>query len=241
VDTEISTKFEDWIERDLLEVERNDIDQVTLEDYSIDERTGRIDMRDRILLTKKDGSWEMDRAAADAVDQAKVSALLAALDELSIVGVRPKPEGLSQSLKQLDEGLRITQADLMSLQKRGFYLAHDGRLLSNEGELRVRTAAGITYTLRFGEILRGQGEEISVGGAEESTTGPGENRYLFITADFQAKPAAAGEEGADEAKKKNETAAARLNTRFADWYYVISASSFDKVHVRRKDLLRKKA
>jgi len=32
-----------------------------------------------------------------------------------------------------------------------------------------------------------------------------------------------------------------LNARFADWYYVISAASFDKVHLRRKDLVRKKS
>ena len=31
-----------------------------------------------------------------------------------------------------------------------------------------------------------------------------------------------------------------LNGRFAKWYYVISAESFDSIHLKRKDLLRDK-
>jgi hypothetical protein len=31
-----------------------------------------------------------------------------------------------------------------------------------------------------------------------------------------------------------------LNGRFAKWYYVISAESFDSIHLKRKDLVRDK-
>ena len=43
----------------------------------------------------------------------------------------------------------------------------------------------------------------------------------------------------DEVKKGQETAE-ELSQRFAPWYYVISADSFDKMHVDRGDLLKAK-
>ena len=68
----------------------------------------------------------------------------------------------------------------LSLQSRGFYLTRTGDLLSNEGELQVRTDKGIFYTLRFGEILYGSGEAISAGAEAtgDAETGPGEN-YVY--------------------------------------------------------------
>lgn len=243
MDIDISTKFEDWIERDLLLVDKDKIDQVTLEDYSIDERTYMVNMRDRVVLTKREGEWEIDRGGGEELDEGKINALLASVDELNIVGVRPKPAGLSRSLRRMEGGLAITQSDLLSFQSRGYYFARDGRLLSNEGELRVRTTEGITYTLRFGEVVYGTGEAISAGtaGSDDRSSGPGESRYLFITADFDPRGLAASE-GEDPQKRleRGEKLAAQLNARFADWYYVISAASFDKVHLRRKDLVRKK-
>jgi len=240
MDIDVSTNFEDWIEKDLLLVDRDRIDQVVLEDYSIDERTYMVNTRDRVVLTKREGKWEMDRG--QEVDQGKVNELLSAVDGLTIVGVRPKPAGLSRSLRRAEGGLMITQSDLLSLQSRGYYFARDGRLLSNEGELRARTSEGITYTLRFGEIVFGRGEAASAGTAasDDKSSGPGENRYLFITADFDPRGLSASE-GAEPPKglESGEKQASRLNARFADWYYVISAASFDKVHLRRKDLVKK--
>ncbi|MFQ5929966.1 MAG: DUF4340 domain-containing protein, partial [Acidobacteriota bacterium] len=46
MDMDISTKFEDWIERDLLEVNQSDIEQVILKDYSINEVTRTVNQRD---------------------------------------------------------------------------------------------------------------------------------------------------------------------------------------------------
>ena len=39
---------------------------------------------------------------------------------------------------------------------------------------------------------------------------------------------------------KGEKISKDLNNRFADWYYVISAASFDKLNLSRADLVRKK-
>ncbi len=266
VDVDVSTKFEDWIESDLLEVERSKIDHVVLSNYSINERSLMVEEGDTLTLDKEDDTWAAIRMAADQeVDSTKMNDLLREVDDLEIVGVRPKPEGIDDRLS----GLTVSTQDVLSLQGRGFYLTRTGDLLSNEGELQVRTSEGVYYTLRFGEILYGSGVAVSAGA--ESTgdegDGPGENRYLFITADFDsavlpepARPANRdfeGKEGDDltdddkankdladayksweeEVKQGQETAEA-LAQRFAPWYYVISADSFDKMHLDRKDLVK---
>ena len=268
IDIEISTKFEDWIESDLLEVQQSRIEHVVLKDYSINERTLMVDERDTATLDKNDGTWTADGMRANQeVDSTKMNDLLREVDNLAIVGVRPKPEGIDERLS----GLTISRADVLSLQSRGFYLTRTGDLLSNEGELQVRTDEGVFYTLRFGEILYGSGEAISAGaettGDEEA--GPGENRYLFITAqfdgsalpepprpanrDFEDKEQSEWSDDDKENKKladdhkswedeiaEGQETSEELSERFAPWYYVISAESFDKIHLERGDLIQEK-
>jgi hypothetical protein len=264
VDVDLSTKFQDWINTDLLEVEKDKIDKVILKDYSINERTYRIDQRDNLILTREGAKWKADNMRSNQqIDSTKMKDLLTAIDELSIVGVRPKPEGLSQNLKQSDKGMQMSQGDQLSLQSKGFYLTREGDLKSNEGELQVHTSEGVVYTLRFGEVLSGSDE----GEADEG--GASENRYLFITTsfdkslfpeppkpqntDFMGKADSlltdadreqkrifdkhdAWQRNVDQGRKKSED----LNARFADWYYVISAKSFDKLNLGRKDLVVKR-
>ncbi len=272
MNVDLSTKFQDWINTDLLEVDKNKIDRVVLMDYSINERTYRIDQRDNLILTKDGASWKADKMrATQEVDTTKMKDLLTAIDDLSIVGVRPKPDGLSQNLKQSATGMQISKSDQISLQSKGFYLTRDGDLKSNEGELQVHTADGVVYTLRFGEVLVGSGLAISAGSDETDAaeSGASENRYLFITTrfdqslfpeppkpqntDFMGKPDSlltdadrnqkkifdkhdAWQRNVDRGHKLSED----LNSRFADWYYVISAQSFDKLNLGRNDLVVKK-
>lgn len=281
-DVDVSSRFGDWIEKDLLEVDQSRIRQVILKDYSIDERTRILDQRDTIVLTRGDPDWTVNRMrTGQKVDGVKMEDLLKALDELTIVGVRPKPAGLSRSLDDNDEGISVTRTDLASLQQKGYYFTGDGQLVSNEGETQVRTEDGVVYTLRFGEIVYGAGDEVTAGlggtggpggaggadGARSgSPAGPGENRYLFITTGFDAslfpeprRPADLGFQAradslwtdADRSNadllEKHEAwrqsietgrrTSADLNARFAQWYYVISAESFDRIHLRRADLV----
>lgn len=300
-DVDVSSRFGDWIEKDLLEVDQARIEQVILKDYSIDEGTRMLDQRDTIVLSRGDPDWTAIRMrSGQKVDAVKMEDLLKALDELTIVGVRPKPAGLSRSLEDNDEGFSITRGDLASLQQKGYYFTGDGQLVSNEGETQVRTEAGVTYTLRFGEIVYGAGDEVTAGvtgsggsgdtgsgvpGSAGATggsggtggfgpggfgpgspAGPGENRYLFITTGFDAglfpeppRPADLGFQAradslwtdADRTNadlhEKHEAwrervdtgrrTSADLNARFAQWYYVISAESFDRIRLRRADLV----
>lgn len=273
MDIDISTAFADWIEPDLLKIERSAIDRVILRDYSIDERSGRVSQRDVLILDREGDSWKANRmTATQEVDTTKMNDLLKAIDELSIVGVRPKPKGISRDLKRSADSLSLSQASLLLLQSKGYYFSRDGSLLSNEGELQARTNAGVTYTLRFGEVVYGQGDAVTAGtdASDEAAAGPGENRYLFITTsfdpilipepkrplnmEFQDK---AEEEWTDadrgnkslhdaheEWSRKVEAAraaSAEMNARFADWYYVISADSFDTMRVKRGDLVTEKS
>ena len=174
-DVDVSSRFGDWIEKDLLELDLDRIEQVTLKDYSIDESTRILDQRDTIVLTRGDPDWTANRMrSGQKVDGVKMEDLLKALDELTIVGVRPKPAGLSRSLEDNDEGISLNREGLVSLQEKGYYFTRDGQLVSNEGEAQVRSKDGVVYTLRFGEIVYGAGEAVTardgdVGGTADRT------------------------------------------------------------------------
>lgn len=268
---EISAQFADWIERDLLLMDRNRVDEAVLEDYTINERTLRVDQRGRLALSKEDGEWTAEGLGPDEeVDSFETNELLRAADELEIVGVRPKPEGIAATLT--GDAAGVSNADILSLQSRGYYLTQGGSLLSNEGEVRLETDEGIRYTLRFGEVVYGRDEDVSAGSEDEDTaasdpSGPAENRYLFVTAefrperfpepprpanrDYQDKPS---DELTDEDRENRDLARAwdrweddvekgreleeTLTRRFADWYYVISQDSFENIRKTRDDLVR---
>ncbi|MDZ7344828.1 MAG: hypothetical protein ONA90_09995, partial [candidate division KSB1 bacterium] len=160
---------------------------------------------------------------------------------------------------------------VLSLQSKGYYFSRNGQLLSNEGELQARTKDGVIYTLRFGEVVYGRGEEVTAGTdtVETKQRGPGENRYLFITTEFDPRefPEPPKPRNTDflnkadslltEADRKNKSLheahtkwqeqvekgrklSDDLNARFAKWYYVISAASFEKLRLTRKDLVKPK-
>lgn len=237
INVDISTKFKDWIEPDLTMLEKDEIDRVQLKDYSIDEQTGRLDQRDTVDLTRDGENWKMaGLPAGKDVDTYKINNLVQAVDALTIEGVRPKPDGLTASLQRATGGISITNADLASLQGHGFYFTRDGRLVSNEGELMVHTKDGVMYTLRFGEVAFGQGNTLSAGdSAEVRTPGQtGENRYLMISASLD--PSVTDAKKIEAAKRRVDD----LNGHFAHWYYVISAQSFDSIHLKRKDLIKDK-
>lgn len=268
MDIDISTKFSDWIESNLLEVTTDKIDRVMIKDYSIDERTRSVIPGDNIELLRNDeNQWTLRGRGSADLDSAAVDTLVSTLAELSIVGVRPKPEGLSASLSNPDES-DISQEGRVSLQSKGYYFTRDGQLLSNEGEMNVRTTDGVIYILRFGEVLYGSGLEVTAGLSETEEEGDGQgraNRYLFIAAGFEEgyfkkPPAPRNLEFQDKADslwtdddrenkerqdaleawernvKHGQDLAVELNQRFADWYYVISEDSFDKIHLDRDAL-----
>ena len=58
----IKSSFKDWVETDLLKLAQKDIVEVTVKDYSVDERTGTLQNRSTVIVgTKDDGeSWQVN-------------------------------------------------------------------------------------------------------------------------------------------------------------------------------------
>jgi hypothetical protein len=180
VDVEkFSIRFEDWIEKDLLQLSSSDITGVIVRDYSVDEMGGRLIQGDGLRLTFDNVAFEWDLEGLgedEELDTTKLNDMRRALDELEIVDVHRKPAGLSLELRAAD-ALQLNAEAVNSLRSRGFYI-HQGRLLSNQGETIVQTTSGVQYTLRFGEIV------ITPGGGDEAGGGDGTGRYLFVTAEL---------------------------------------------------------
>ena len=248
-EADISTAFEDWIEQNLLEVERDEVVHIVLNEYEVDEQTRRATLPREFALDKvEDNVWNGSEVPeGQEVNFVEVNRLVGAIIGMEIAGVRPKPAGVSGNLRDAAMAGRISQADVRDLINKGFYPTQEGGLLSNEGELLVRTTEGVLYTLRFGEIVYGRGEAIAIGDetSDDAESGPGENRYVFITAEFDetALPEpdesdtdahASWERRVEEGREKAE----RLAARFASWYYVVAADSYDRIHHPREHFLR---
>jgi hypothetical protein len=223
-DWNVSTAFGDWIDRDLLRVTPGEIDAINLRNYSLDRTTRRVSAGDTLLLEKSaGGAWTVnDLGANEQLNLAAVDGLLRNLASLTITGVLPKPAGISATLTQEISSAEVTKEDREDLARKGFYLLPTGELVSNRGEIIVRTAADVFYTLRFGDVAPG-------------TDGPRENRYLFIMVDHDPRPTTTAGRAAEGAEKTR-----LLRARFAPWYYVIAADSMGAIQLSRNDLVEQR-
>ncbi len=237
-DARVSSRFEDWIETDLLKLDTADIRKITINSYSINERLGRLENSERTVLTKKKDRWLLGRRRLRGK---KIDALTEALDNLRIVDVQPKPKNLTRDLKT-PEGIRLSRESVRSLRQKGFFVTSIGQLFSNEGEILVETANGIQYTLRFGEVAPGGTSASMATPAQEGGEAPKSNRmeehrYLFITVDYSTARARRYAEGKTPGKE-GPTLERELRHRFADWYYIISGADFGKLRPSRRELTR---
>lgn len=213
LDIDLSAKFSDWIEPDLLKINPTDLVSVTLDNYSIDETQGTINLGEVLKFQKEDlktsGTWSLAdlKTETEEFDTSPVTSLATNLDQLKIVGVRPKPEGLDDNMRINPVVKQILQGQMGAL---GYFFGPDRtgegeRLYSNEGELLAGTDKGVQYTLYFGEIARGTGKDIEVGlddanakatdedndekadGKDDEDTPESEDgprRYLLVKVDF---------------------------------------------------------
>ncbi len=237
-DARVSSRFEDWIETDLLKLEAGDIRKITINSYSINERLGRLENSERTILTKRKDRWLLGRRRLRGK---KIDALTDALDNLRIVDVQPKPENLTRDLKT-PEGIRLSMESVVSLRRKGFFITPLGQLLSNEGEILVETANGIQYTLRFGEVAPAGTGTLAAPSEQEGeqaseTKGTEERRYLFITVDYSAARARKYADGKTPGEE-GRTLERELRHRFADWYYIISGADFGNLRPSRRELTR---
>src|SRR5690606_18933598 len=115
------SKFEDWIEKDLLKLNPFDVKKLAISDYTaqaaVDLRQGVLRAKDNrrmdITVVDQDGKWQLESLTLyrnnrpqatsllpdEELNEAKLDELKNALDSLEIVDVRRKPQGLGADLK----------------------------------------------------------------------------------------------------------------------------------------------
>ncbi|MGE0708131.1 MAG: DUF4340 domain-containing protein [Planctomycetota bacterium] len=209
---EVSTEFTDWIHTDLLEL---DVAQIT--SLTIDRSKLRVmEMPDgrlgaRLLQGQKSQIGQKDYKWSVAGMGPDQEANMAVIDSATEV------------LKELKikDVLKRDQAHLMQV---GFYPMEDGSFYSDEGEIDVTLKNGVRYKLRFGRP------------SPSSKTGEVQ-RFMIVEVDLEPTVA----KGLDEAQRKEaKERVDRLNARFGDWYYVISATDFESLRPAHEKLTKKK-
>jgi len=203
--TKFTTKFDDWIERDLLKLSPWDIRRLTVDDstcsYDLDPASGLMVSQDRtaridLAYDDKGAAWSLEKlvefgkddkpvekelAADQELVTVKLNDLRNALGDLKIVDVARKPAGLSAELKA-DEKFTGDREAVLSLAQRGFFPFRTGEILSSSGETVVGMKDGLEYLLRFGNPTAVEGDgEPAAGEAEPPAAGAG-GRYLFVLA-----------------------------------------------------------
>lgn len=196
----LSTKFEDWIEKDLLKLRTSDIQYVQFNDYAIDIKPEQnalgiiTDRKDEIGLTYDDGAsqwrvkelreWDPKKKEyvpaevpkGQVVNDVRLNDMKSALADLKIINVQKKPKGLSRDLRADREFIEDREA-AMSLFSRGFIPVQGPDdsvdILSNQGDFVCRMNDGVEYVLRFGGIEAGHTDQ---GEAKDAKTDekPGE-------------------------------------------------------------------
>ena len=213
VSLEVSTKFADWIEPDLLKLDGTKLRTVIIEKHSI-ERTpqgARMSGKETNVLARATAAdkWALEGSneAAEEVNEDEVRKLVQALDDLKIVGVRPKNDKLKKRLQD-DQGLALDERTRNEMEEIGFFFfRHPERkvmtMVSQEGDLVAVTDQGVAYELHFGAVFSGSEDEVEAGfikqpdeaaGAEKTAEEkadddkPGskkiKSRYLFAQAQF---------------------------------------------------------
>lgn len=222
VKADLSTRFADWVETNLLKVDTGKVRKVLFDNYKMQEvrtpdgRPGLAPVGDeRVTITRKEsfgpwnvaiekrdprsGEWKPSPVpASQEANEDRLRSLVDALGDLKIVGIRPKPPGLTDPN---DPNLELTVQIALSLQNRGFYLTRKRGLFSDQGDVYVSTDEGVVYMLRYGGPVFATGDELSAGtpdtaekkdaddkakkkDAEPKSQGAQENRYLMVTVSF---------------------------------------------------------
>jgi hypothetical protein len=229
----LSTSFEDWIEKDLLKLHSYDLAQVQIKDYSAelvpvmtaegprfrptwdphaDMTLNYADAPEakwsvgklRVFDAKKGDYADTAVAPDEELNEESLNALKSALEDLKIVDVVHKPQGLSNDLKAGADFMKNDQR-LRQLASKGFTPAvtKEGgplELVSSFGEAIATMKNGTKYVLRFGNLtdVAGGQDKDEKAPAKDAKADPKDkkaekgdkneaHRYLFVMAEFDEK------------------------------------------------------
>src|SRR3954464_2332610 len=233
--SKLSTKFEDWIEKDLLKLHAWDLQQVLIKDYSAELTPVMTqdglrfqptwDPRSEMTLAYNDtdAKWNPIKLSAfepkkgaqvdftlgkdEELNEESLNAMKSALEDLKIVDVVHKPQGLSNDLKAGQDFMKNDER-LRQLASKGFTPAvtKEGgalELVSSDGEAIATMKNGTKYVLRFGNLtnVAGSGDKDEKAPAKDAKpdakgakpdskdtkddkSDKGVHRYLFVMAEF---------------------------------------------------------
>jgi hypothetical protein len=137
---------------------------------------------------------EFQLAEDEELNEPSLNGLKSALDDLQIVDVVRKPQGLSKDLKAGEDFMNNREA-LQDLMSKGFTPAATSEgapdeIISSDGEVIATMKNGTEYVLRFGNLTNA-GDGAAEGGepaADAEAAAKSEssdvNRYLFVMARF---------------------------------------------------------
>jgi hypothetical protein len=204
-----STAFADWVEADLLKIGSAQVNRIIVDRYEVDEQQGLKRTLETLTMTRTTpapGSvdvpqtpWSVEAEpggppiGGEAINASKIEEMIGSLRSLKIAGVRPKPQKLADWFAGKTD--KLTQMDAIDLQTKGFFTTREGQFVANQGEISLSCADGVVYTMYFGEVLFGEGDELSAGrdviaeaggveNKEEGTPKGKESRYAFVAARF---------------------------------------------------------
>ena len=144
----------------------------------------------------KDGGYvDFELAADEELNGDTLNALKTALDDLKIVDVKHKPQGLSENLKAGEDFMNNREA-LQDLMSKGFAATSTPEggaqeIIASDGEVIATMKNGAEYVLRFGNLTNiagGQDKEDKTAAAAAAKDQKGDksdvHRYLFVMARF---------------------------------------------------------
>ncbi|MAT16662.1 MAG: hypothetical protein CMJ46_15490 [Planctomyces sp.] len=227
LDIDLSTKFSDWVDQDLLKISQADLRKMELNRYSVDPQSGRLQPGEVSKLTRPDSSsdWELADFSSEEeqVSQSKVRTMASTLDSLELLGVRQKPEGINANVEinaSLKDNQLMIQALAQDLSERGFYIAPNEDdelyLYADQGELALGTNNGLAYTLRFGDVFTGSLQEIEAGflSSDDDKTSEEEEKAASEEDDSEKAEGEAAEKSAEEEAAEEESSSDSKQGRY---------------------------
>tara|TARA_R110002072_G_scaffold303121_1_gene494529 strand:+ start:47945 stop:50047 length:2103 start_codon:yes stop_codon:yes gene_type:complete len=217
LEVDISTKFRDWVEADLLKLDRDDLTKLEAKSTKVDGRSFSEVVDASLSRASSTDDWALDglNEETEEVNKEDVTAMVNVLDNLKLSGVRRKPELAGKPILQGDLGIALPPSaaqnpqivnqviDMVqsSLNSKGFLVyenreENDFRLYAKAGELVASLKDGVRFHMSFGNEFEGSDDEIEIGG----TTAKAEKSKN------EQKPADApgSEEAVDDKKEDGE-------------------------------------
>ena len=221
LEVDISTKFGDWVEADLLKLDRDDLTKLEAKSTKVDGRSFTEVVDATLSRTKSTDDWALVglNEETEEVNKDDVTAMVNVLDNLKLSGVRRKPELAGKPILQGDLGIALPPSaaqnpqivnqviDMVqsSLNSKGFLVyenreENEFRLYAKAGELVASLNDGVRFHMSFGNEFEGSDDEIEIGGTTAKADDK-ESKGEQKAADAPGSEESEGGEKEDDEKK----------------------------------------